>query len=354
MTQKEKNTGVARELFSNAFWRGEYFPRYFSESFAMEFPSAPPGMPNYFCTWEAERCFEWLNRTVMSWSVDLQEFYPTPDENQFWAVGICRGDVYWGKDPGHFQTKFFARMEFEDGKVRYMKGWMDSLAFLYAANLEVPKIEKKVSDPRIDEWLENTPARWVADKREKTVKTDDPYEGLDMSEEAIQKHLKDNLDAYVSGIEREKYRSELESYSGDFKGCGWFIPDYKPWSSLPRVDYSIANNSDPKYQKKDAESLEAKRREHAWVKVSSPWMYRDTRGNIYPTDGGEVYFIERMSNGPSLWVGNGFENGHYHQQYLMILHVDKAGRVSKREEVLCPQYKYASTAISLPSFPYYA
>ncbi len=354
MTDKTANSNLARELFSSAFWRPEYFPRNYSATFTMEFPSAPPGMPNFFNTWESECCFEWLNRTVLNWSVNLEEFYSTPNPDQFWAIGICKGDVIWGKDPGHFQSKFFARMEMKNGKVNYLKGWMDSIAFLLAANLDVPWIKKATDDPRVDEWLANTPARFTVNDPKNVKKTEDPYEGLDMSQTAIEKRLQDNLMQNMCGIDREKYRAS-ETFHPDYKRGAWFIPDFKPWSELSRDQYSIYNNNDPvNNQKQDEASIRGRSRQHAWVKLSSPWMYRDTRGKNYPTDDPYVYFAEMFSNGPCLWAGNGFERGHYHQQYLMVLKFDKAGRELLRDEVLCPQYKYASTQIPLPSFPFYA
>ena len=94
-------------------------------------------------------------------------------------------------------------------------------------------------------------------------------------------------------------------------------------------------------------------RVHAWVKASSPWMYRDTRGLIYPTDDPLVYFAEMHSNGPSMWIGNACEQGHYHQEYLMYCTFDGEGREVIRDEVISAANKYTATGISLPSFPYY-
>ncbi|MCC8101613.1 MAG: phenazine biosynthesis protein [Clostridiales bacterium] len=315
----------------------------------MEIPSAPPGLPNYFCVWEAERCFEWLNRTVMSWTMELEEFYSTPDPNQFWAIGVARGDVLWGKEQGHFQSKFFLRMEFKDGKVHYIKTWVDALAFLRAACLDYTRIIKATDDPRVDEFLANTPKRFTINGPKPAENPEDVYAGLDMSEEAIAKRLEANLGQNVCGVEREKYRA-IENFHPNYSRGAWFIPDYLPWCDLPEEEYSLINNSDP--VKKAPPELG--RRQHAWVKMSSPWMYRDTRGKNYPTDDKFVYFSEMYSNGPCLWAGNGFERGHYHEQFLMVQKFDKAGRELIRDEVICPQYKYASTQIPLPSFPYYA
>ncbi len=186
MREKERNIKTARIIASSLFWRAEYFP----EEFTLDFPSAPPGMPNHFNVWESERCFEWLNRTVKSWEVELEEFYTTPDPDQFWAIGICRGEVLWGDQNGHFQSKFFMRLETETGRIKYMKGWMDTLAFLRAANLQIPPIIKSVSDPCVDKFLTNTPKCFRGKSKEPAISDSDPYSGLDMSPAAIENRMK--------------------------------------------------------------------------------------------------------------------------------------------------------------------
>lgn len=339
MNYKEMNALLARKLLSSAFWRMEYFPKYFSEKFTMEFPCAPPGMPNYFSVWESERCFEWLNRTVKSWSVEMEHFYTTPDPNQFWAIGICRGETFWNQSDGLFQSKFFVRMEMEDGRVRFLKGWMDSLAFLRAANLEYPYIIKKLDDPKIDEFLAAPPARLQQGNSEL-----EDAKGPD----AAAKRLEANLRQNICGIEREKYR-QLETMAEGYKRGAWFVPDKVPWSDLTDFDTSIYSNE----RKQQGAPPELKKRVHAWVKASSPWMYRDTRGLIYPTDDPLVYFAEMHSNGPSMWIGNACEQGHYHQEYLMYCTFDESGREVVRDEVISAANKYCATGIALPSFPYY-
>ena len=54
MDDKIHNREIAEKIASVPFWRQEYFPKYFSEQFTMDFPSAPPGMPNHYDVWEAE------------------------------------------------------------------------------------------------------------------------------------------------------------------------------------------------------------------------------------------------------------------------------------------------------------
>lgn len=74
MDDKIHNREIAEKIASVPFWRQEYFPKYFSEQFTMDFPSAPPGMPNHYDVWEAERCFEWLNRTIRAGTADWKNF----------------------------------------------------------------------------------------------------------------------------------------------------------------------------------------------------------------------------------------------------------------------------------------
>jgi len=346
MTYKEKNMELVRKIISSAFWRAEHFPQYYTESFTMDFPSAPPGMPCHFSVWESERCFEWLNRTVKNWNVELEELYSTPNPDQFWAIGICRGNVFWGGQDGRFQSKFFARIELKDGKVNYLKGWMDTLAFLRAANFKFTPIVKGIFDPQVDKFLANPPVRLKVDKPK--INPDDPYAGLDMSPGAIEERIQINLKQNICGIERETYR-QAETFHPDYQRGAWFVPDDQPWCPFDEHDKSILRNSDmQKYMPK-----EFRPRIHAWVKSSSPWMYRDTRGVNFPTDDKLVYFAEMYSNGPSKWLGNGNHDGHYHQEYLMVMKFDEAGRELIRDEVICPLNKYNSANVSLPSFPYY-
>lgn len=339
MSYKEQNTALAKKILSSAFWRLEYFPRYYADSFTMDFPCAPPGMPNHFNVWESERCFEWLNRTVMSWSVDLEKFYSTPNPDQFWGIGICRGDTFWNQQKGFFQSKFFVQLEMKDGKVNYMKGWMDSLAFLRAAGMEYPYIIKKLDDPKVDEFMANPPARLKQGNSELKDLT---------GPDAAAKRLEANLQQNVCGVEREKYR-QLETFNPTYKRGAWFIPDKIPWSQVEDMDTSICDNA----KKMANPPADLKPRISAWVKASSPWMYRDTRGSIYPTDDPLVYFAEMHSSGPSMWIGNDCEQGHYHQEYLMYCTFDENGCEVIRDEVISASNKYCATGISLPSFPYY-
>ncbi|MCC8138688.1 MAG: PhzA/PhzB family protein [Lachnospiraceae bacterium] len=321
------------------FWRHEYFPEYFAENFTMDIPFAPPGMPQHFDVWESERCFEWLNRTVRSWTVEPEEFYTTPDPGRFWAVGRFAGEVLWGKEPGKFRSKFFIRLDAHEGKIDYIKLWTDPLALLRAAGRDVPVFRMDLYDEKVEEYLEQHPPKTVA--HAKAAGDDD--EGLDMSAEAVEKRRRLNLETNFCGIEREKYRS-LETVNPDFSGGVWFIPH--------EMDEVIPCRTEQKLDGKDFPP-EIAARGNAWTKSSSPWMYRDRRGELFPTDDENVYFAEMHGHGPGRWRGNHCDDGHYHQPYLMVLKFDRAGRMLVRDEVLNPVNKYNCVNISLPSFPYY-
>ena len=343
MPDKAYNSGIAKQIASVPFWRAEYFPKYFTESFTMSFPSAPPGMPNYFDVWEAERCFEWLNRTVKTWEVENEEFYTTPDPEQFWAVGTYRGDVFWGDQDGHYESMYVMRIEMKDGKVNYIKVMIEPIRMLKAAGLNVPEFHKGIESPMVDIYLEAHPE--ARKKREAKVFLD-PSESdaeVDMTPSVVEERRRNNLLETTCGVKREEFR-RLTTANPKFRGAAWFVPDSRPWADPPEPAM-INNNREP------PEDVQI--RVHAWIKSSSPWMYRDTRSVIYPTDDPSVCFAELHSHGPSRWHGNNCEHGHYHQPYFLIFRFDDAGRMLYRAEVLNPVYKYASANVTLPSFPYY-
>ena len=65
-------------------------------------------------------------------------------------------------------------------------------------------------------------------------------------------------------MEREKYR-RLTTANPGFTGAAWFVPDDRPWSEAPDPVMVTDNKEPPR---------EAQIRIHAWLKSSSPWMYR--------------------------------------------------------------------------------
>ncbi len=346
MIDKEYNAKIARMIVSSPFWRPEYFPEYFTDEFTMVNNAPPPGMPNYFDFWEAERCLEWLNRTVRTWETEVEEFYTTPDPEKFWAVGNCGGDVRWGEHDGSYRSNFVCRIEMKDGKVNHIKFIVEPIRMLKAAGLHVEPLRKGLNDPRVDAWLESHPDirknpinKIVADQNQ-------GKQDLDMSEEAIQTRRKYNLEQLICGVEREKYRRLTTAGERNSAGGAWFIPDAVPWNENPDEPEMVSRG-------RHNLSLDEQVRAQAWMKASSPWQYRDTRGRIYPTDDKNVWFLEVYWHGPARWIGSGDDHGHYHENYMFIVKFDDAGRIIQQTEILNPIYKYNAVNVSLPSFPYY-
>lgn len=329
MTQKELNRVVARKIAENAFWKADLFTRYYAADFTMDIPTAPPGMPNHYTTWEAERCFEWFNRSVKSWNVELEEFYGSPGPERFWAFGHCGGDVHWGDHDGHFWTKFILQIEFDHGKVNYLSWRMDPVAMLEAAGRDRPEFNMALDDPRVRKFQ---PWHSIFSYEEVTQR---PASGD--SKEAILQRRSDNLEQFRCGVEREKYRT-LETRGEEELGGAWFVP--KEQSDAEKAHaYESVGGLNPVF---------------AWVKTHSPWMYRDPRGRIYETDDPNVFFGEMDSHGPgSFGNSSGGERGHYHQNYLMYIRMDDNGRLVVWEEFLSTVNIYNSAAIKMQSFPYY-
>jgi ketosteroid isomerase-like protein len=327
---KELNEISAKKVASSAFWNGEIFCKYFAPDFTMEYPIAPPGMPNYYNTWEAERCFEWLNRSVRSWEVQLEEFYSTPDPNQFWAIGHCGGDVFWGEHDGKVWTKYLLKIEFTNQKVSHIRLYWDPFELLKAAGKKpAAQLFEDLDNPKIDEYLKNHPE----------MLKPPAGEGIpgDCDFAAVRKRLQTNLNQFICGVEREKYRG-LEIRGKGYRNGTWFN-----FSEDVEKAKAIEEEANP--------VLAA--RVHAWVKASSPWMYRDPRGRIYPTDDPKVFFADMNCHGPGCLLGNGCDVGHYRQAYLLYLRFDDAGCLVTYDEILNPSNGLNSVAKDIPNFPYY-
>jgi hypothetical protein len=343
-TQKEMNSKIAKLVAETSFWNSEVFCRYFADDFTMDIPSAPVGMPNHYSTWEAERCFEWLNRSVRKWHSKIIEFYPTPDPDQFWVHGSQGGEVFWGEHDGSLETDFFMRIEFKHGKVSYINWRFHSHAWLLAAGkryhghvMHLPKNEDgsvddynkgfliDPNDPDIQAYI-NAPVFGSIPKGQ-------DKEGLDISKEAIYKRRQINIYQFASGIDRDKYRS-LESLNEDYKKFAYFVGDPYP------VEGGLDDTDNDKVL-------------FAWNKVCSPWMYRDPRSKFYPTDDPNVIFVEMNAHGPGCWRANGVKVGHYHQDYLVRLILDDLGRLVRFEEIANPVNGLNSTASEIDNFPYY-
>jgi ketosteroid isomerase-like protein len=277
-------------------------------------------MPQHLDAFDARQYRQWLDRTVSNYTSVVKEAYGTPNPDQFWAVRTVDCDVKWSKKPGHFRSMIFSRIEFRDGKLAYIKNCWNPLAFLYAIGADVPIFRMDMTDPRVDAFLAQQPA---------------PEEGaaekpLDLSPEAIQKRIQDNLDAFRCGDYFDALTNKA-TFAPNHESHVWFLPP----------------------EMKEEYPPEMMERVEAWTSVSCPKIDFDESGVYFPTDDPQVYFCEYMCWGDVDWVGNNAPGGHYRNRYFYILRFDEAGRIRDCEEVLNPINKFNSIGVSIPSFPYY-
>ncbi len=343
MLYKERNAKIARLVAESPFWNGQIFCRYFADDFTMDIPSAPLGMPNHYDTWEAERCFEWLNRTVKKWEAEIDNFYPTPDTNIFWINGHQKGIVLWGENEGELETEFFMRIEFRNGKISYISWRFHTWAWLVAAGKRYHTHVRKLpvdengniddynkgflinpEDPDIQSYY-NDPMFGIIPHGKVDIKIDD-------SKEAINQRRQINIYQFASGVERDEYRKK-EVLSENYKKQAYFVGGITP------EEKEADGDNDPIL--------------FAWNKICSPWMTRDPRSKFYPTDDPNVYFLELKAHGPGCWRANGVKVGHYKQDYLVRITLDDMGRLVRFEEIVNPINGLNSTGSQIDNFPYY-
>lgn len=341
MLYKERNAEIAKLVAQSPFWNGRIFCRYFTDDFTMDIPNAPLGMPTHYDTWEAERCFEWLNRTVKKWEAKIVEFYPTPDANLFWVQGIQKGLVHWDEDDGKLESDFFMKIEFKNGKVSYISwrfhtwSWLVAAGKRYHTHVEkLPIDENGNVDEYNKEFLINSNEPDIQAYCNNPSFGEIPHvkeEKLDDSKEAIYQRRQINIYQFASGVERDIYRHK-EVLSEDYKKQAYFVGGIRP-------EEQIDGDNDPVL--------------FAWNKVCSPWMTRDPRSKFYPTDNPNVYFVEMNAHGPGCWRANGVKVGHYKQNYLVRIVLDDMGRLAKFEEIANPINSLNSTGAQIDNFPYY-
>ena len=341
MTQKEINAEIVKKVVTSPFWNGEIFCKYFADGFTMDIPSAPPGMPNHYSTWEAERCFEWLNRSVRKWESTIVQFYSTPNPDQFWVEGVQKGETFWGEVDGSLETEYFMRVELCEGKVSYIYWRFHTTTWLMAAGKRVHGHRGKlpvdengnvdtfdedfvidVNDPDILAYAANPTFGEIPAPVEKE---------LDLSPEAIAARREINIKQFACGRLREQCR-QTEVLAPNYRKEAHFV-------SLPYQENPIDADNDPLM--------------FAWNKVCSPWMYRDPRNKFYETDDPNVVFVEMNAHGPGCWRTKKVKVGHYRQDYLVRLTLDDQGRLVKFEEIANPINSLNSNATSVDSFPYY-
>jgi len=343
--EKEYNTLTAKQIASSAFWRNEIFCRHFADECTMDIPSAPVGMPRHYDTWEMERCFEWLNRSVRRFEAEITDFYPTADPNLFWIKGRFDLDAFWGDQDGHMESVYYMMLEFEHLKVKYMSWRFDPFAMLKAAGKDC---HHNIVHPQLDENGKIKPEEegWVLDlytdeindymKRPTfgAIPVGQKAEDFDPSPEEVYKRRQINIYQFACGYYREANR-KIETLNEEYKKEAFFV-------GKPKVD--------PEKMNKETEE-----RMFAWNKLCSPWMYRNPRNKFYFTDDPHVVFIEMKAHGPGCWRPNTSwpNTGHYHQDYLVILILDDLGRLYRFIEVGNGFHSLESIGADIPNFPYY-
>jgi len=322
---------IARIIASDAFFKAELFTRYYAADFTMDIPTAPPGMPNHYDTWEAETCFTWLNRTVRKWNVTLKEFYGSKDhDGLFWAIGEIDADVHWGDHDGRFASMSVLKIVVsQEGKVEYLSWRADPSEMLVAAGRKRPEFDVETAITKLDmnqyQWFrslvhfDKEPVEYPAGN----------------SKQDKESRIQMIIDQHSCGVDRERYRKLPRRE--EFKGGGIFIPKQQLEATERHIDEKTGGIN----------------RVFAWVKVSSPWMYRDPRNRVYATDDPHVYFAEMNCHGPGCWYGIEGKTGHYHQNYLVYMRVDDEGYLTSWYEILNNINILNASNISMESFPYY-
>ena len=319
MNQKEQNRALVQEFATQAFWQPELREKLLAADVTMDFPNAPPGMPQNMDTFDTRMFLKWLGRTVSSYEASIQELYGTPDPNVFWVVGEVKADVLWGWEPGKLETRMFSRVELRDGKVGYVKAAWNPLKFLEAANLEIPLFKMDLQDGRVMGFL-----AYEADG--------EPYEAPTPAVDTVaaKQRMLTNLELH----RREDYTEAKHTMSVSAPDCTsavWFLP--------PEMRESYSEQEMPYVE--------------AWTNASCHSLAFAPEGKWWETDDPYVYFAEFMCDGEVDWIGNSTSGAHYRNRYFYIYRFDEFGRVTRCEEVLNPINKFNSIGVSLPSFPYY-
>lgn len=323
MTAREENKAVARRFVTSPFWKPEY-RELLADGLVIDFPSAPPGMPQYFSGPETERYLEWMNRTVRTWQVELEELHGVQNDTvTFWAVGRCGGQVFWGLQDGEFQSKFIFRLRVVRRRVVQVKMMMDPLCFLKAAGRICPLFRMDLHHPEIEARLSQHP-------QNPHSKAEEAPEAAPGRPVDLRQRILGNLDAFRSPDYWASV-SHLATYSPHLKAYVWFLPP-----EMGQADYSQAEMP----------------RVDCWSVLSCPDIDFDSSGTTWMADDASVYFGEYTCNGRTRWLGNGVE-GCYRNHYFYILRMDEEGRIAVSEEFLNPINKFNSINVSLPSFPYY-
>jgi len=313
---KTQNQSLVERMITSQYWLPENRDM-FSGDFALELPNAPPGMPQYFNPVDSVRYMDWLSRTVKTWKVYPDyEIYGTKDENLFWVVRECSGDVHWGGVDGKFESRMVSRITTEKGRIKHMKELSDPLSFLKAIGAEVPIFRVEMDYEEIE--------KVKADAAKNTK----PAQPMDNSPEAVAKRLANNLDIFRDAVDY-KTKAEMLTRAENCEWRVWFLP--------PEMKTA--------YYGDEAIGIDI------WTRRSVIAYKYLPDAIIYETDDPSTYFIECGADGISEWQGNNVR-GAYRNRYVMLDQFEN-GALIKHHEYLNPINKYNSINKNMPSFPYY-
>jgi ketosteroid isomerase-like protein len=315
-SEKKQNYDLVKNMITSQYWLPENRDM-FSGDFTLELPNAPPGMPQYFNPEEFKLYTDWLSRTVKTWKVNPgYEIYGTPNENLFWVVRECSGDVRWAGADGKFESRMVSRITTEKGRIKHMNELSDPLSFLKAIGAEIPIFRVKMDHEEIKK---------VKDEAAKNAK---PAAPMDNSPSAVAKRLSNNLAVYRDALD---YSAEADMMTLA-ENCEWRV-----WFLPPEMKAAYYGDEKIGIDIWTARSV-----------ISYKYM---PGAVIYETDDPSVYFIECGGNGISEWQGNNVR-GAYRNRYVMFDQFEN-GALIRHHEYLNPVNKFNSINKSIPSFPYY-
>lgn len=313
---KKQNHDLVKRMVTSQYWLPENRDM-FSGDFTLDLPNAPPGMPQYFNPVDFRLHADWLSRTVKTWKVNPgYEIYGTRDENLFWVVRECSGDVHWAGKDGKFESRMVSRITTEKGRIKHMKELSDPLSFLKAIGAEVPIFRVAMDS----EEIKKVKAESANNKK--------PAAPMDNSPAAVAKRLSNNLSVYRDALDYTA-EGEVMTLTEDCEWRVWFLPPEMKAAYFGDEKIGI----------------------DIWTTRSVISYKYLPDAVIYETDDPSVYFIETGGNGISEWQGNNVR-GAYRNRYVMFDKFEN-GALSKHHEYLNPINKFNSINKSIPSFPYY-
>ena len=318
MSSKILNREIVKKAVTTPFWKSDR-NELFADDFHIEMPNAAPGVPQVMDPFEVRCYFRWLDATVKTWDVELEQLYGTPDPNVFWAISFVHADVHWGGRDGRFETKRFGRYELKEGKIVLLAELTNPLKWLEAAGREIPVFRMDLMDERVTKAIEEQgelPQNTASD--------------LPVDPDSVSARIAGNVSAFMRPGYWEAITNQA-AYMPGFESKVWFLP--------PEMN--------------EAYPPEMMQRVETWSVLSCPEIDFDRNGRVWETDDPHIFFGEYRCSGITDWIGNNAPGSRYRNRYFYVLHFNDAGQITCCEEILNPINKYNSINVSIPTFPYY-